>query len=149
MKKYIIIVCMFLCSVHTFAQSEIQLFQLVKKPTTELLIDSLTTQSDSIGSLGNIFGDSIRVSAICKLSDTVNIYALHVEIGNQTSGVSNIYSDSLDFSLIPQIDSLDIYRKGEVIYMDLGVFEHTDTLYGEAWFYRTDGTPSPVIYYPL
>lgn len=141
-------VCMLFLSIHTFGQSEISMFQLIKKPIAELSIDSLTTISDSVGSLGNIFGDSVNVSAICMITDTLGVYSIHLEIGNTMDGTSNIYSDSLELSLIPSVDSLNIYRSGRVIYMDFGVFEDTDTLYGESWLYRNNGESSTVKYYP-
>lgn len=148
MKKYIIVTCMFLWSMPMLGQTHVSVFQLIKNPVTELYVDSLVTLSDSIGDLGNIFGDSVQVSAVCKVSDTSDVYKVHFEIGNESNGESNIYSDSLDFSLIPTIDSLNLYRSGSVIFMDLGVYLNTDTLYGEVWLYRNNGESSAVKYYP-
>lgn len=148
MKKYMLMVCTFLWSVHTLAQSEIIMFQLIKQPVDIVLVDSLETFSDSSGVLGNIWGDSIEVSAICMVSDTSDINILHLEVGNDTNGMMNIYSDSLDFTQISTMDTTSIYRQGKVVYFNFGVFESSDTLFGESWLYRNNGTLSTVLYFP-
>ena len=148
MKKYMLMVCVLLWSAHTFAQSEIIMFQLIKQPVEEVFVDSLNTFSDSVGTLGNIWGDSIQVSAICMVSDTSDVHTLHLEIGNLVNGNSNIYCDSLDFTQISISDTASVYRTGQVVHFNLGIFEPTDTLYGESWIYRNDGLPSAVQYFP-
>ncbi|MGB0870970.1 MAG: hypothetical protein ACPGSD_15365 [Flavobacteriales bacterium] len=149
MKNYFILVGMLLLSIPALSQSKISVFQLIKKTIENVWIDSLENHVDTLGTLGDVFGDSIEVSAICMVSDTTDTYYVHVQAGNLSGESFNIYSDSLNFINLPINDSLDIYRKGRVLYMDFGIFAKTDTLYGESWLNRNDGTPSEILYYPL
>jgi len=139
---------MLLWSVHTFGQSKISVFQLIKKPTEVVLLDSLSTQIDTIGSFGNVLGDSILISGIGVVSDTNDTHFIHVQIGNLSDDSFNIYDDSLQFDLIPTTNSSNIYRKGRVIYYNFGQFQNSDTLYGQSWLNTTEGMPSEIIYYP-
>lgn len=149
MIKLILTILGLLTCLTGYAQSEISMFQLIKKPTTEYIIDSLSSPMDTVGELGNIFGDSIEVLGYCKITDTTDVFSIHINIGNMDDGSFNIYSDSLEYSLLPTVDTIPVYRIGDLMYFNFGVYPSTDTLYGEGWLYRPNRESSEVVYYPL
>lgn len=150
MVKNIIVIISLLLSSVAFGQTELSMFQLIKKPLEPYVLNTTVSSSiDTIASIGDVFGDSVRVSGYCVLTDTTDVYSIHINVGNNINGDFNIYSDSLDYSLLQISDSLDVYRQGSVIFLDFGTFSLTDTLYGEAWLYRLNGEASDIIYYPL
>ena len=148
MKKIIIGILSLFVNVFAYGQTELSMFQLVKQPTEAYTLNT-STIVDSVGTIGDVFGDSINVSGYCVITDSVDVHSIHLNIGNQPDGSFNIYSDSLEYGLIPSVDSSGVYRQGSVLFLNFGTYLSTDTLYGEAWMYRLDGTSSAVIYYPL
>lgn len=149
MKKQIIILISMLLSICAYGQSQISMFQLIQKPIEVYELDSIGPSTvDSIGEIGFVFGDSIEVLSYCGVTDTLNIYSIHIHVGNQSDGSFNIYSDSIEYNNISTVDTSFIYREGHLIHFNFGVYPYTDTLYAQGWFYRLDGEPSAIVYYP-
>lgn len=147
--KYIImlIVCL-ISSLVVHAQTNIPVFKVIKKPLEVVNANEVLTNVDSISMESQLFSDSLSISSIILLEDTLALTELVIKFGNDSLGIYNLYIDTILFDDISTSSDEIIYRNGNLIFSDHGTFFYGDTLFGEVFSIQNDSV-STSTFYPI
>jgi hypothetical protein len=145
MKKILFVTILFIHSIQVFGQSEVLSFSLLESPIRNVYLDSLPEDIHDLSTT-----DSVKVKAYVLINDTTNIDQFFFKIGNDTINQTySIINDSIGFNNLPYtLNDIKLERKGKRLKFDFGQVEKTDTLYGQFYLKRTDGSFSMIKNFP-
>lgn len=147
--KYIIMltVCL-ISSFITHAQTNIPVFKVIKMPLEVVNTDEILMDSDSMPMESQVFSDSLNISSIILIEDTLNISEFVIKLGDDSVGTYNLIIDTVSFDDISTSSNSTIYRNGNLIFSDHGTFFHGDTLFGEVYSIHDDSI-STSTFFPI